>query len=134
MATKYATTEYNRQQRVTNRLRDIYARAIAYRFTADKIHDELAALYASADYKRLTRYSMGYVAGLAAGYSADIWQNHVIWMLGPSAGPTRIVHSEWTDEMSTLCRLPGQLYGGHFWTDDNGQPTDKPYTEYKPTN
>lgn len=31
------------------------------------------------------------------------------------------------------CYIAG-LHGGHYWTDDNGQPTDRPFTEYKPTN
>jgi len=53
----------------------------------------------------------------------------------PSTGPTRTaIKDEWTEEMSTLCRIPGALYGGHFWTDDNGDPTDRVWTEYKPTN
>lgn len=61
-------------------------------------------------------------------------RNHVAWCLGPASGPIRQTPSEWTLEMSNLCRLPGQLYGGHYWTDDKGIATEHLYTEYKPIN
>lgn len=129
------TMNYNRFLRVKSRINNIHSQAVAYRLPHDKTSDALQALYASDDYKRLPQYYKGFIQGLQDGLSADIWRNHVVWMLGPSTGPTRQAHTEWTDEMSTLCRLPGQLYGGHFWTDDNGQPAlDRPYTEYKCTN
>lgn len=134
MASRYATTSYNRGERVKAKVKDIFARAIAFHFSADKLTAELAAVWHSADYLRLTAYQRGYIQGLVDELRADIWRNHVIWMLGPSTGPSRVVHSEWTEEMSTLCRLPGQLFGGHFWTDDSGRPTDHVFTEYKATN
>jgi len=134
MSSRYVTTEYNRHRRIVGRLNDIYARAIAFRVTHARILEEMSALYTLPDYKRLTTYYLGYIAGLQAGLDADIWRNHIVWMLGPASGPTRVVHSEWTAEMSTLCRIPGALYGGHFWTDDGGKPTDKVFTDYKPTN
>lgn len=131
---RYATTSYNRGKRVESAIRDIYSRAVAFHFTADRITELMSAVWQSADARKLTGYQLGYVWGIADMLREDIWRNHVAWMLGPSSGPSRQVPSEWTEEMSRLCRLPGQLYGGHFWTDDNGQGTDKVFTEYKPTN
>lgn len=135
MSSSRQTTNYNRFTRVKAKVGDIYSRAIAYRLPSDKTTDELKALYGSDDYKRLPQYYKGFIQGLQEGLSADIWRNHVVWMLGPSTGPTRVAHTEWTEEMSRLCRLPGQLYGGHFWTNDDGTPAlDRPYTDYHATN
>lgn len=133
---KYAGTEYRRSQRVISRLQSIYSSVIAYRLPHTSLLEKLAELYQSSDYKRLTPYYRGYVAGLQSGLDADISRNHLVWMLGPSTGPTHNTHTDpWDDEMSRLCRLPGQLYGAHFWTDDDGKPcTDRPFGEYKPTN
>jgi hypothetical protein len=133
-SSKRQTTQYNHWLNIKNGLSSIYSQAIAYRLSHDRIVEKLSALYLTNSYKRLTVYHLGYARGLNDGYMADIWQNHVVWMLGPASGPTRIVHAAWTEEMSVLCRIPGALYGGHFWTDDDGKPTDRVFTDYKPTN
>lgn len=134
MSPRYQTTEYNRAERVKSRLQAIFSEAIAFHHTADQILSKLTALYATEDYRRLTAYYSGYVTGLREGLNQDIWRNHVAWCLGPASGPIRQTPSEWTLEMSNLCRLPGQLYGGHYWTDDKGIATEHLYTEYKPIN
>jgi hypothetical protein len=134
MATKYQTTEFNRCKRVETHLQSIYSQVIAYRLTHEQLLNKLSELYQTTDYKKLTPYYQGYVSGLRKGLNDDIWRNHLAWCLGPASGPTRDTSQPWTEEMSTLCRLPGQLYGGHYWTDDDGKPTDKLFTEYKPTN
>lgn len=134
MSSKYVTTQYNHFVRVKSHINSIYSQAVAYRLSHSQILDKLAEMRATNSYKRLSSYYVGYIAGLGDGLMADIWRNHIVWMLGPSTGPTRRVHTEWTEEMSTLCRQPGKLYGGHFWTDDKGEPTDKVFTEYKATN
>lgn len=52
------------------------------------------------------------------------------WRLGPASGPLPGPHV-WGEgsTLSTLAREPGALYGAHFWSG-----TDKPFSEYKPTN
>lgn len=131
---RYATTSYNRGERIKARILDVYARARAFRLHSDTIRDLLTPIYQSADYRKLTQWQRGYVAGLIDGNRNELWNRHVVWMLGPASGPIRVAGTEWTDQMSRLSRLPGELYGGHFWLDDNGQPTDRPFTDYKPTN
>lgn len=134
MASHYTTTEYNRHKRIKGQIDSIFSHAIAFRLTHDAIVEKLSALYSSDDYKRQTAYYIGYSRGqIDAGFN-DIWRNHVCWMLGPVTGPTRDSRELWTEEMSTLCRIPSALYGGHFWTDDNDQPTDRPFTAYACTN
>lgn len=130
---RYATTQYNRVERVKAAVRDVHARAIAFHVSADRLSEMTTDIYRSDDYKKLTAYDRGYVRGQVDMLRQDIWQNHVVWMLGPATGPTRQVHTKWTEEMSTLCRQPGKLCGGHFWLKD-GQPTTDIFTEYKPTN
>lgn len=128
------TTQYNHYLRVRNGLQSIYAQAIAFRWTHATILEKRSALFATNSYKRLTVYYTGYMAGLDDGLMADIWRNHIAWCLGPSTGPTRQAHTEWTEEMSALCRIPGALYGGHFWLNDDDKPTDKAFTDYACTN
>jgi hypothetical protein len=132
--TRYATTEYNRAERVKNRLRAVFSQAVAFRLTHAQILEKLQPIRASHDYQKLTSYYRGYMRAAEDAGFADIWHNHVAWCLGPASGPTRQAHTAWTEEMSTLCRTPGALYGGHYWTDDNGQPTDRPFTAYACTN
>lgn len=134
MSSKRQTTQYNHFTAVKSQLGSIFSQAVAYRLSHARILEKLSELYQTNSYQRLTTYYHGYIRGLEDGYMADIWRNHVVWMLGPSTGPTRRVHAEWTEEMSILCRQPGQLFGGHYWTDDKGEPTDKLFTEYKATN
>lgn len=128
------TTNYNHFLAVQTSLNSLYSQAIAFRLTHARILEQRSEIYASNSYRRLTTYYRGYIAGLDAGLMADIWRNHVIWMLGPASGPTRQVHTVWTEEMSTLSREKGSLYGGHYWTDDDGNPTDKVFTNYEVIN
>jgi hypothetical protein len=134
MSSKRQTTQYNHWQRAKSALSDLYMSAKIYRLTHAQILERRSKLFESNSYRRLTTYYVGYMRGLDDAYMADIWRNHVVWMLGPKSGPTRQVHTEWTEEMSTLCRTPGALFGGHYWTDDSGKPTDKVFTEYACTN
>lgn len=134
MSSRRQDTQYNHLVRVKSQLNSIYSRAVAFHLSHARILELRTELFATNSYRRLTVYYRGYIAGLDDGLMADIWRNHVAWMLGSSTGPTRQSHTEWTAEMSELCRLPGQLYGGHYWTDDNGNPTDKQFTDYKVTN
>lgn len=135
MASRYATTVYNRRVRVESKIGSIYSNAVAVRSSCDAVSAEILAVWQSPDYLRLPAFERGYVHGLEHGLNADIWRNQVCWRLGPSTGPTRTaIKDAWTAEMSTLCRLPGELYGGHFWLDDDGNPTDKVWTDYKVTN
>ena len=127
MRTRY---NYNRFRAFRIRVNDVFSRVHRFHLS----HDEQLALltkyvYEHPDYKRLTQYELGYLRGLIDTKQNEVW-NAVIWRLGPSTGPTRDAMSTWTDEMSTLCRIPGALYGGHFWKD---RP-DVTYTPYTVTN
>lgn len=55
----------------------------------------------------------------------------IVWRLGPESGPLPEDGQVWAEgsELSRLCRIPGALYGSHFW-----RGTDKPFGEWKPTN
>ena len=130
MSSKHATTEYNRFQRVRGAVGNAYSLTIAFQSTHTALLDKLTAIYNSADYKKLSNYYRGYIAGIVDSLSAEISRNYLAWCLGPSTGWTRNSAEPWNEEMSTLCRLPGQLYGGHFWTDDKGQPTQKAFNGY----
>lgn len=134
MATRYATTVYNRLERVKGKVRSIYSQAIAFRQTCDHVTTKMGEVWMSPDFRKLPAYERGYVRGMAEELRNDVWRNHVVWMLGPMSGPTRQANTAWTEEMSELSRTPGALYGGHFWIDDEGNPTDKEWTEYKATN
>ena len=112
------------------RIADVFSRVRIFHLTHDKQVELMAeSIYKHPDFKRLTRYEVGYLRGLQDAMQSALWQD-VIWRLGPSSGPVRDVHSEWTDEMSELSRTPGALYGGHFWKD----APDTIYTAYACTN
>jgi hypothetical protein len=135
MTTKYQTTEYNRFKRVENRLKDVYARTVAFKLPHAQQIELLKVVYASPDYVRLTAYYRGYVAGVAHDRSEAIWDDHLVYMLGPAAGATRQVHTEWTEEMSQLCRVPGALWAGHYWKGaDGAADLAHPYTPYAASN
>lgn len=112
-----------------SRIQSVFSETRAYQLTSDQ---QLARItervYRHPDYSRLTRYERGYLRGVQDTLQTQLWQD-VVWMLGPATGPTREALTEWTEEMSVLCRKPGELFGGHFW-----KGTDKTYTDYKATN
>ena len=127
MAKRYRVVRFNDFK---TRISGIYMRVHIYHLSHDRQMEILTAeLYNHPDWKRLTRYELGYLRGLMDAKQNELW-NAVIWRLGPSSGPTRDVHTEWTEEMSALCRIPGALYGGHFWKDK----PDIAYTPYACTN
>lgn len=124
------TTQYNHFTRVRSRLADLYARVIAYQSTHAQCLELRVELFASDSWHRLTRYHRGYIMGQDNARMQDIWQRYIVYMLGPASGPTRIVGTEWTEEMSQLSQAPGALFGGHFWLDTNGQPTRHAFTPW----
>lgn len=76
---------------------------------------------------------------LTAAEQHDIWtvwdtcqavayHRDITWRLGPAEGPLPEDSQVWGEgtELSRLARIPGALYGGHFW-----RGTDKPFGEYK---
>lgn len=124
------TTNYNRYERVRRQLADVYARAHAYHLSHDRILALRDPILKSNDYRRLTTYYRGYIAGLQDGWMRECWTK-VVWRLGPASGPTRTaIRDAWTEEMSELSRRPGELYGGHYWLTDAGEITDKEFTAY----
>lgn len=134
MRTKYATTEYNRFLRVKAAANDVYSQVLAYQLThTQQLEMMTASVYTTKDYKRLTPYWRGYIAGMVDSLSAAISARQV-WRLGPASGPVTRADGEWTPELSALSRTPGALYGGHFWVDRDGKPTDKAFDGYKVIN
>jgi hypothetical protein len=129
---RYATTEYNRYERVRARACNVYSLAITCRMTHTDILARMVEIYDSADCKKLTT---AYRFGLSATVrvlSDNLWQTHLEWRLGPAEGPLPEPHQDAGGEgkpLSILCRIPGALYGGHYW-----KGTNRPFTEYKPTN
>lgn len=55
----------------------------------------------------------------------------IVWRLGPESGPLPEDGQTWGEgsELSRLSRIPGALFGSHFW-----RGTDKPFGEWKPAN
>lgn len=129
MSTRYATTQHNRLERVKSAIGDVYSRVECYRLTSNAMIELLQEVWQSSDYRKLPAYDRGYLHGISDTKRNAIWHSMVEWRLGPATGPIRTAGGAWTDEMSELARTPGMLYGGHYW-----KGTDKPFTEYRPTN
>ena len=126
---KHTTTEYNRHKRVHARIADIYARADAFKLSHDRILDLLSELYASHDYRRLTSYYRGMAVGQREALASALWQK-LEWRIGPVDGPVSDdIHKAWLEPLPTLCRVPGALYGAHYYAG-----TDKTFNLYKPIN
>ena len=127
--TRYATTSYNRYQRMKGRQDDIFARARAYKFTHEQMLAARTALYETADYQRLTYAQRFGLSELWSYEQSVLWREDLEWRLGPASGPVRTAHDPWTEEMSQWSRQPGALFGAHFW-----KGTDRPFSEYSAIN
>lgn len=137
MSTKKRTEadrRLDRHERLRARVNDIYRRARKSHLTHAAILDALTAeVYDHPDYQRIGTYYTGQLAAQARTWQDRMWAEDLIWRLGPAAGPfTEAENADrWAEGQgaSALCRIPGALYGGHFWAG-----TDCPFTEYKATN
>jgi hypothetical protein len=132
MSTKRRTERdrnYDRYERLRSRILDIYSRAKHYHWTHEQILAAMQAdVWQQSDCAKLTRDYRAMLSEVMR-LSSDRLYDYLEWRLGPQSGPIRTAGDAWTDEMSELCRIPGALYGTHFW-----KGTDTPFTPYKPTN
>lgn len=86
----------------------------------------------SPHWRQLTAYERAEVFATYRALSEWMNRTELVWRLGPAKGPLpESAQGQWGDgsELSRLCRIPGALYGAHFW-----KGTDKPFGEYKATN
>jgi len=126
---------YDRYRRTLEQLNNIYRRARDGRHTHDWILEQLIALYNRDDYKRLQAGYRSMLSAVRETHMNQLHERDLEWRLGPASGPITPVGStpgnadRWTPELSELCRIPGALFGAHFWIG-----TDKPFNEYKCTN
>lgn len=119
--------------------RDLVSRVISLWEDARKngwTHEEILRRYEeiihSPHWRQLTQYEHAEVFATYAACSAMAYRRDIVWRLGPASGPlSEDAQGKWGEgsELSRLCRIPGALYGAHFW-----RGTDKPFGEYKPTN
>lgn len=111
----------------------VYRAAVHGHWTHTRILAELGDhLYRHVRYGRLTIRDREYLRGYTFAHAHVISERHLVWRLGPASGPcAEDVQGTWneTTPFSELCRIPGALYGAHFW-----RGTDQPFGEYKPTN
>ena len=63
-SSKYTTTEYNRSKRVEDHLKGIYSDCYHFMLPFKDFLDRKMELYKSADYKKLTMYYRGKLAGM----------------------------------------------------------------------
>lgn len=74
---KHARTEYNRFDRVAGRMRACYVDAEAFSGTFEQFLADQKAVYESDDYKKLTSYYQGKIAGIS-----DTWWGLLYGCLG----------------------------------------------------
>lgn len=72
--TRYATTEYNRRERILGRIKAAYADVQHFRLTDAELQRRRGDIYRSADAKRLTRADLGYVHGYDAALREALWR------------------------------------------------------------
>lgn len=124
--------KYQTYLQLASTLMGIYSRAESFHLTHDRILElKRTEIYETPSYHRLTRYEMGYLQGISEGLSSSLWRHSVVWRLGPAAKPLAEDATDRWDggPLTILCRVPGALWGGHFW-----KGTNIPFTAYQPTN
>jgi len=92
-------TSYNRFQRVSAKVDNIFGVVKIYQPTFDKLLEKLAALYQSSDYSKLTRYQLGYIRAKIDMGLRDISQNHLEWRVtynGKLTPSKEVPDGEWS--------------------------------------
>lgn len=91
-------------------------------------------IYDSPVWLKLASYERAEINAFFHACSDMAYRRDIVWRLGPVEGPlpeTADGMGVWGEgsPLSTLCRIPGALYGGHFW-----RGTEKTFSGYTCTN
>jgi hypothetical protein len=109
--TKYATTEYNRGERVLSRLRDIYDCARSFHSTHAEILTRLdEKIYKTRDWEKLTPYYRGMFAGTHRALRDCLYRYALAWRVrldGALVDSKDVPAGRWSD-----VRM-----GAHVWAD-----------------
>lgn len=120
---RYATTEFNRRERILRQLVDAYDTVRHFRLTDDELQQRRRAIYASDDAKRLRTADAGYLHGYDAALRRELWrivQFHYVTergMVGVAGVGENGGHLT-SDE----CRRADEFPRGFAWPAVPGQP------------
>jgi hypothetical protein len=121
-SSRYATTEYNRRERVRTRIRDAYATVRHFRLSHDELLRRRAEIMASPDWQRLTAGDRGYVLGYDAALRDELWrvlQFHYVTERG-YVGVASIGENG-GHLTSEECRRADEFPRGHAWPPEPGK-------------
>lgn len=121
---------YDKFSALRSRMVDIYRKHIQLQSTHDRLSADVAeSIYNHPHYRKLTIGQRDCLREVRTCWSDRIWELHVDWRLGTALGPIVRENFAWTPQLSVLCRIPGALYGGHYW-----RGSDRLYTQWASTN
>lgn len=130
-----ADRNHDRYERLREAISSVYRSARFSGYAHDQIVERLSYIWNSDAWRKMPAYYRDMAREHQRTLSDQLYERDLVWRLGPATGPLPekvdgwALASDGNSILGVLSRMPGALFGAHFW-----KGTDKAFGVWHVTN